>query len=89
MKIVREETIQRVREVLGGSPGRAWGPVKLPPVRIAFVPFTLAEVEILPDDRSRPPCSSRTAECRARLLPIPSGQRRLCRQLTSRSRRAG
>jgi hypothetical protein len=54
MKIVREETIRRVREVLGGNPGRAWGQVKLPPARIAFVPFTLAEVEILPDDRFCP-----------------------------------
>ena len=50
MKIVRKETIQRVREVLGG-PRRAWQASKLPPARIAFVPFTLAEVEILPDDR--------------------------------------
>jgi hypothetical protein len=54
MKIISDETIRRVREVLGGSPRRAWGPVKLPPARIAFVPFTLAEVEILPDDRFRP-----------------------------------
>lgn len=54
MKIVREETIRRVREVLGGGRERTWGPVALPPARIAFVPFTLAEVEVLPDDRFSP-----------------------------------
>ena len=51
MKIVREDTLRRVREVLGSRTKRAWKPAKLPPATIAFVPFTLAEVEELPDDR--------------------------------------
>ena len=66
MNIVQEETIRRVREVLGSCPGRAWQPSKLPPARIALVPFTLAEVEILPDDRFCSP--SRLARPAARTI---------------------
>ena len=51
MKIVREDTLRRVREVLGSRAKRVWKPAKLPPATIAFVPFTLAEVEEVPDDR--------------------------------------
>ena len=66
MKIVREETIRRVREVLGGGPARVWGSAKLPPARITFVPFTLAEVEILPDERFGAPARPASRDSRGR-----------------------
>ena len=50
MAVVAEEVEQQVAEIVVAEQRASRGAVRLPPTRIVLVPFSLVEVELLPDD---------------------------------------
>jgi hypothetical protein len=48
--VVIEEVEQQVAENVVTEQRARRGPFRLPPARIVFVPFSLVEVELLPED---------------------------------------
>ena len=50
MAVVAEDVEQQVAESVVAEQRVLRGAVRLPPARIVFVPFSLVEVELLPDD---------------------------------------
>ena len=50
MAVVADEVEQQVTEIVVTEKRVSRGAVRLPPVRIVFVPFSLVEVELVTDD---------------------------------------
>ena len=50
MAVVADEIEQQVAEIVVTEQRVSRGAVRLPAARIVFVPFSLVEVELLPDD---------------------------------------
>ena len=50
MAVVAEEIEQHMTEIVVTDQRTLRGAVRLPPARIVFVPFSLVDVELLPED---------------------------------------
>ena len=50
MAVVAEEVDQHVTEIVVTEQRASHRTVRLPPVRIVFVPFSLVEIDLVPDN---------------------------------------